>query len=195
MKAPPRGKFSVSAVALLLGAAAVAASGCGNMKKQRNARVYDPSSHFKNGASAQLPPAHTVAQGTGGAASRRPAAEIESIAESPLPVNAAFLARGRERFNIYCAVCHGADGYGSGIVVRRGFPAPPNFHDDRLRQAPLGHFFNVMTHGYGVMYSYADRLDENDRWAVAEYIRALQRSQHATLADVPPDQRANLERP
>ena len=79
------------------------------------------------------------------------------------------------------------------MIVQRGFPAPPSFHIDRLRKAPVGYFFDVITHGYGVMYSYAERVQPTDRWAIAAYIRALQRSENATLAEVPPEQRTTLE--
>jgi mono/diheme cytochrome c family protein len=103
----------------------------------------------------------------------------------PLPITSQLLARGQERFGIYCAVCHGDDGYGQGMIVQRGFPAPPSFHTDRLRQAPAGHFFDVMTRGYGVMYPYASRVTPEDRWAITAYIRALQLSQHAPVAALP----------
>ena len=79
------------------------------------------------------------------------------------------------------------------MIPQRGFPAPPSYHIDRLRQAPVGHFYDVMTRGYGVMYSYASRVEPADRWAIAAYIRALQLSHHASVADVPPDERAKLE--
>ncbi|HLV81420.1 MAG TPA: cytochrome c, partial [Chthonomonadaceae bacterium] len=92
----------------------------------------------------------------------------------------------QQRFDIYCSPCHGQAGYVDGMIVQRGFPAPPSYHSDRLRKAPIGHFFDVMTNGYGIMYSYADRVTVPDRWAIAAYIRALQRSQDATLRDVPP---------
>jgi mono/diheme cytochrome c family protein len=105
----------------------------------------------------------------------------------------AVLARGRDRFDIYCAPCHSVVGDGDGMVARRGFPHPPSYHTDRLRKAPDEHFFDVITRGYGAMYPYADRLDPSDRWAVVAYIRALQLSQHATLADVPPEQAKLLE--
>ena len=96
------------------------------------------------------------------------------------------IERGRERFNIHCAVCHGFSGAGDGMIVQRGFPTPPSFHSDRLRAAPAGHFFDVMTRGYGVMYPYASRVPPEDRWAIVAYVRAIQLSQNATLADVPP---------
>jgi mono/diheme cytochrome c family protein len=102
------------------------------------------------------------------------------------------LARGQERFNIYCSTCHDRVGTGQGMVVRRGFRAPPSFHIDRLRQAPVGHFFDVITHGFGAMPDYAEQISPADRWAIAAYIRALQLSQHAALADVPADERQRL---
>ena len=104
----------------------------------------------------------------------------------PVPLTRALLLRGQNRFDIYCSPCHGYSGYGDGMIVKRGFPAPPSYHIDRLRKAPIGHFFDVMTNGYGLMYSYADRVAPEDRWAIAAYIRALQRSQGATVQDVPP---------
>lgn len=98
---------------------------------------------------------------------------------NPLPVSEALLRRGRERFDIYCAPCHSRLGDGDGMVVRRGFPAPPSYHSERLRGAPDSHFYQVITDGYGAMYAYADRITPNDRWAIVAYIRALQLSQHA----------------
>jgi mono/diheme cytochrome c family protein len=112
---------------------------------------------------------------------------------NPLPVTRAWLERGRERFGIYCAPCHGDAGDGDGMVVRRGFPAPPSYHIDRLRNAPDAHFYAVITQGYGAMYSYADRLPPQDRWAIVEYIRALQLSQNARLDDVAEADRDRLE--
>jgi mono/diheme cytochrome c family protein len=97
----------------------------------------------------------------------------------------ALLTRGRERFGVFCAPCHGLAGDGDGIIVAHGFPTPPSYSVDRLLAAPAQHFFDVMTNGYGVMFSYADRVDVHDRWAIAGYIRALQLSRHATVAEVP----------
>lgn len=111
----------------------------------------------------------------------------------PFPITKEIMERGRERFDIYCAPCHGRTGEGNGMVVQRGFPPPPSYHIDRLRQAPVGHFYDVITQGYGIMYSYAGRVEPADRWAVAAYIRALQKSQSATLAEVPDSERAKLE--
>lgn len=103
--------------------------------------------------------------------------DVETI---PMTITKDDLDRGQERYNIYCSVCHGMTGYGDGIVARRGFnrPSPASYHQDRLRQAPVGHFFDVMTNGWGKMNPYADKLSAADRWAVAAYIRALQASQN-----------------
>jgi mono/diheme cytochrome c family protein len=110
------------------------------------------------------------------------------VATFPFPISRTTLERGRERFDIYCAPCHGRAGEGNGMVVQRGFPAPPSYHSDRLRDAPVGHFYGVITHGYGIMSSYAQRVDPPDRWAIVAYIRALQLSRHAKLNDVPPEE-------
>jgi mono/diheme cytochrome c family protein len=98
----------------------------------------------------------------------------------PVPVTLDLVKQGQEAFDINCSACHGRDGYGEGIVVQRGFPRPPSFHSDRLRHAPIGHFFAVITHGYGMMYPFASRVSPADRWAIISYIRALQFSQNAT---------------
>jgi mono/diheme cytochrome c family protein len=103
----------------------------------------------------------------------------------PIQITRNDLVRGQERFNIFCVPCHGRLGDGRGIVMRRGFQPPPTYHDERLRNAPVGHFFDVITNGFGSMYSYASRVPVDDRWRIAAYIRVLQRSQNATPQDVP----------
>ncbi len=108
--------------------------------------------------------------------------------EMPFPVTMQVLARGRERFNIYCAPCHSRVGDGNGMIVQRGYRRPPSYHIDRLRKAPLGHFYDVITNGFGAMPDYASQVQPQDRWAIIAYIRALQLSQSATRADVPPGQ-------
>ncbi len=113
--------------------------------------------------------------------------------EFPFPIDDKVMARGQERFNIYCSPCHGRTGLGDGMVVRRGFRRPPSFHDDRLRTAPIGHFFDVMTNGFGAMPDYAEQVQVSDRWAITAYIRALQLAGHATLSDVPPDMRNQIQ--
>lgn len=106
--------------------------------------------------------------------------------EMPFPVTADVLARGQERFNIYCSPCHSELGDGRGMIVQRGLRPPPSYHTDRLRKAPLGHFFDVITNGFGAMPDYAAQIPVADRWAITAYIRALQLSQNAQQGDLPP---------
>jgi mono/diheme cytochrome c family protein len=158
--------------AALLATAFLALSGCDDMTSQPKQKVYAPLV-----APAKAPDS-TV--------------RFEDKAVPPPPVTLALLERGQGRFRIYCTPCHSELGDGRGMVVRRGFPAPPSYHIDRLRAAPVEHFYDVITHGYGAMYSYANRVQPADRWAIAAYIRALQLSQHASIDDVPADQRDKL---
>jgi cytochrome c553 len=183
---------------LLLLLALLLAAGCGNMKKQRYARPDTPSAQFPNGTSARHAPAHSVPHtdaptdvvfATGADRSGTVTAEL------PMPLTRELLQRGRERFGIYCAVCHGDDGYAHGIVVRRGFPAPPSLHDDRLRDAPVGYIVQVITRGHGLMSSYADRVAPADRWAIAAFVRALQFSQHASANELAAADRERLRPP
>jgi len=113
----------------------------------------------------------------------------------PFPVTEDVLARGRERFNIFCAPCHSRMGDGNGMIVQRGFRRPPSYHIARLRQAPLGYFFDVMTNGFGAMPDYASQIPPRDRWCIVAYVRALQLSQNATMADVPAGQKVPSEPP
>ena len=110
----------------------------------------------------------------------------------PFAIDGRFMVRGQERFNIYCSPCHGRAGFGDGMVVRRGYRAPPSFHQDRLRAAPAGHFFDVITNGFGAMPDYAAQIRAEDRWTIVAYVRALQLSEHATVNDMPPDERSKL---
>lgn len=119
-------------------------------------------------------------------------ARDEAPAPAPPVLTETLLRRGQQRFDIYCAVCHGPAGYGDGEIVKRGFPAPPSYHIDRLRQVPTQHFYDVITNGYGAMFSYAQRVAPADRWAIAAYIRALQASQNVAAAELTPAQRALL---
>ncbi len=112
----------------------------------------------------------------------------------PMVVTAELLERGQTRFQTFCSPCHGRTGRGDGMIVQRGFKAPPSLHVDRLREAPVGYFYDVITHGFGAMSAYATQVPVPDRWAITAYVRALQLSQHATLADVPEDKRAELDR-
>jgi len=177
-------------------AAGFALTACDNMQHQRTAK--DVGRDAASAAeSARLAPAFTVARGAPdpgdpAVTGFRGGKPLEKV---PRPITRELLAHGRERFNIYCAACHGEDGYGTGIVVRRGFPAPPSLHELRLREAPDGHFFDVITRGYGKMLPFADRLTPDDRWAVVAFMRALQRSQRVALRDLPADDRAHFSTP
>ena len=111
----------------------------------------------------------------------------------PFPIDDKVMARGHERFDIFCSPCHGRTGQGDGMVVRRGYRHPPTYHQDRLRDAPVGHFFDVMTNGFGAMPDYAAQVSPEDRWAIAAYIRALQLSEHASMNDLPPEERAKVK--
>jgi mono/diheme cytochrome c family protein len=110
----------------------------------------------------------------------------------PFSIDEPRLRRGQERFEIYCAPCHARTGEGDGMIVQRGYRRPPSYHDERLRSVPVGHFFDVMTNGFGAMPDYAAQIKVEDRWAIAAYIRVLQLSQHATLAEVPASERGSL---
>ena len=148
----------------------------------------------RDGVVHPLPPSGPA---VGVNAEGKPLAQAGRAAEpgysNPLPVTPALLARGRQRFNIYCAPCHSRAGDGDGMIARRGFPHPPSYHTDRLRNAPDSHFYQVITHGYGIMYPYADRITPHDRWAIVAYIRALQLCQHAPAADLAPADLAKLK--
>jgi cytochrome c553 len=113
--------------------------------------------------------------------------------EFPMPVTAAVMARGRERFEIFCAPCHGKSGEGNGMIVQRGFRKPPSYHEQRLRDQPVGYYFDVMTNGFGAMQDYAAQVPVTDRWAIAAYIRAIQLSHNARVEDVPADRRGELD--
>lgn len=179
---------------LLLALCLLAACGP-NMQNQPKYKPQAASAFFADGRAARPPVADTVARGQAQTDSYYTTGLVNGtpVVAFPAPVTREQLERGHERYDIYCAVCHGLAGYGDGMIVQRGFPPPPSFHSDALREAPVGHFYDVITNGYGVMYPYASRVAPDDRWAIAAYIRALQLSQHATPNDVPPDQRPALD--
>jgi cytochrome c553 len=183
--------------ALGLGTALVlASSGCRrDMFQQPSSKPLERSAFFQNRMASRGLPAHTVAQGQLREDTAFYTGKVGTnlLTNFPMPITREVLDRGRARFEIYCAPCHGRTGEGNGMIVQRGFPPPPSYHIERLREAPAGHFYDVITQGYGIMYSYAERVSPPDRWAIAAYIRVLQLSQHATLADVPEAKRAELE--
>ena len=160
-------------------------AGCGRnltMSDQEKYHEYERASLFRNGQVLQTSPAGTVARD----------AQPGNVFTQKPPMSLALVERGRERFDIFCAPCHGPGGDGHGMIVQRGMPQPPSYHDPRLVAAPDMHFVDVITNGYGAMYSYADRVPPADRWAITAYIRALQRSRTGTLDDAPPSERAKL---
>jgi mono/diheme cytochrome c family protein len=163
-------------------------------------KVYRPSDFFADGMSARPLPEGVVpremlrtnrefyfAKDTNGnLIDRFPATDADG---KPFPDKGPELAelihRGQARYNIYCIVCHGQLGYGDGMIVQRGFPAPPSYHSDKLlHHVPLGHFYDVISNGYGAMFSYAERITPADRWAIAAYIKALQKSQDSSADEV-----------
>lgn len=166
-----------------------------SMAHQPAYRPYAASSFFSDGASGRVPPAGTLAQGELSASAPLATGLVagQPMTRFPVPVTLLLLQRGQARYGIYCAPCHGLTGQGDGMIVQRGFPRPPSFHAAALRAAPVGHFVDVIAHGFGVMYPYGDRVAPLDRWAIAAYLRALQRSRHATISDVPPGRRGTLK--
>jgi mono/diheme cytochrome c family protein len=120
----------------------------------------------------------------------------QMVKEFPLPVTAALLERGQQRYNIYCSPCHGQTGDGNGMIPSRGAKHPPSYHIDRLREAPVGYFYDVITNGFGAMYDYSAQIqDPQDRWAIVAYIRVLQRSRYAPETDAPAEERNRLGPP
>jgi mono/diheme cytochrome c family protein len=162
-----------------------------HMADQPYYRPLDPSDFFPDGMSARSLPPDTVPRGTVRGDTSRDQNGV-TIEQFPYPIDRALLERGQGRFNIYCAPCHGESGYGDGTIVQRGFSPPPSYHTDRLRQAPVGYLFGVVTNGLGSMPSYAAQVPVPDRWAIIAYIRALQLSQNAAFNDLPADAQATL---
>jgi cbb3-type cytochrome c oxidase subunit III len=187
----------ISPSRLLLAACVAAvllfATGCRYLKQdmatQPKNKPLSPSDFFDDGRSERPLVENTVARG--------------SIAEDalfvpkdsnafPLPVNRELLERGQDRYKIFCTPCHGLQGDGNGMVAMRGMKHPPSFHQDRLRQAPNGYFFDNITNGFGAMYGYSAQIPPRDRWAIIAYVRALQLSRNARVADLPAELREKL---
>jgi cytochrome c553 len=178
-----------------LGAVALLLFGCRlDMHVQPKYLPYEPTDFFADGRSERQPVPGTVARGhlrldelmfTG----RENGVVVDKF---PFPITKADLDRGRERYNVYCTPCHDYTGSGRGMIVQRGFPQPPSYHIQRLRDAPAGHFYEVITNGFGAMYSYAARVEPADRWRIAAYIRVLQLSRNAKMDDVPESERQAL---
>ncbi|MGH9555728.1 MAG: c-type cytochrome [Terriglobales bacterium] len=152
------------------------------------------SDFFRDGRSARMPVEGTVARGHLRDDEHFYTGKVNGVLVEalPFPATRTVLERGQERYNIYCAPCHSRLGDGSGVIVQRGYRRPESFHAERLRQAPVGHYFDAMTRGFGAMPDFASQISPRDRWAIVAYIRALQLSQHATLEDVPEAERGSL---
>ena len=175
-------------------AALLLASGCRYLKQdmanQPKNKALSPSEFFDDGRSERPLVENTVARGS--------IADDDLIVPKdsnsfPLPVNRELLDRGEDRYKIFCTPCHGLQGDGNGMIVMRGMKHPPSFHQDRLRQAPNGYFFDNITNGFGAMYSYSAQIPPRDRWAIIAYVRALQLSRNAKVADLPAALRGQLE--
>jgi mono/diheme cytochrome c family protein len=172
-------------------------AGCANeMDEQpKYQRPYQESKFFADGRSARPLMAGTIPRGflrddTAFYAGQKGDLLIDEI---PMKIDRAAIERGRDRYNIYCLPCHSPTGDGQGMIVKRGFSPPPTFHQDRLREAPSGHFYHVISNGYGAMYSYASRVAPEDRWKIVAYIRTLQLSQNAKLDDIPASEQSKLK--
>jgi mono/diheme cytochrome c family protein len=170
------------------------ASGCQNLRQdmatQPKNRPLSPSDFFEDGRSERPIIENTVARGS--------VADDELFVPKdsnafPLPVNQALLNRGEERYKIFCSPCHGLQGDGNGMITLRGMKHPPSYHQDRLRQAPNGYFYDNITNGFGAMYGYSAQIPPRDRWAIIAYLRALQLSRNARVADLPAELREQLK--
>ena len=183
------------AAATLLASACLGSMGCRqDMHDQPRYKTLGYSKFFLDGRESRPFPPNTVARGelNEDVAFYQGKAGGADIDYFPIPVTAELIQRGHVRFDIYCSPCHGRVGNGLGMIVRRGLKQPPSYHIDRLRTAPVGHFYDVITNGYGAMLNYAAQIQPRDRWAIVAYIRALQYSQNATVADLPADIQSKL---
>jgi mono/diheme cytochrome c family protein len=170
-------------------------SGCTqDMKDQPRYEPYEPTIFFEDGRSERPLIEGTVARGQLREDAHLYTGKVngKNADTFPFPIDEEIIKRGQQRYNIYCIVCHDGVGTGKGMIVQRGFKAPDSFHTQRLKEAPVGYFYDVITNGFGVMSNYAEQVSVWDRWAIVAYIRALQLSQHASLNDVPSNEQALL---
>ncbi|MBD02962.1 MAG: quinol:cytochrome C oxidoreductase [Gemmatimonadetes bacterium] len=187
----------VTVVAL---ATVLSAAGCDlrqRMYDQEKYEAHEATTFFKDGLTSRAPIEGTVARGGLRLDTHLYEGKVSGELATTLPpsieFNRALLERGQQRYNIYCTPCHDRTGSGNGIVVQRGLKQPPSLHQDRLRNAAIGYYFDVITNGFGSMFSYASRIPVNDRWAVAAYIRALQFSQEAAYDELPAEDQRQLQ--
>lgn len=176
----PRRAVAVVSLGLMAAVAALALGGCDkDMSRQDKDKTWHAAQRLPNGLKWPLTPP--------------PGIVTRDPPEAPPALSLALLRRGQERYAIACVPCHGATGAGDGIVVARGFPKPPSLVDKRIAAAPTQHYVDVITNGYGIMYSFAERVAPRDRWAIAAYIRALQHAETGTIADVPAARQSALQ--
>ncbi|HXT23999.1 MAG TPA: cytochrome c [Candidatus Eisenbacteria bacterium] len=188
-------KTSASLLAAAL--CAIALSGCDeairqDMANQPKNRPESASDFFADGRSARPLVENTVARGSLDNDVYNVPKDFAGFPPA-VKVNERLLRRGEDRYRIFCTPCHGLQGDGQGMIATRGMKHPPSYHIDRLRQAPNGYFYDVITNGFGAMYSYSERIPPADRWAIVAYVRALQLSRNAKAADLPPDLRQQLD--
>ncbi|MDP9172041.1 MAG: cytochrome c [Acidobacteriota bacterium] len=183
--------------AALLTLSALTLAGCSrlDMQDQPKYKPQRPSEFFADGRSGRPELEGTVARGglnEDNAFYTGKDEDDEDVAVFPIAVDKTFILRGQQRYDVYCSPCHGRIGNGLGMIVRRGFKQPPSYHIDRLREAPVGHYYDVITNGYGAMLNYASQIQPRDRWAIVAYIRALQYSQNANINELTADARGKI---
>jgi mono/diheme cytochrome c family protein len=200
LRTPPKRRFRALAATIVAALALLLTSGCQQkMAHQPHFRPLQDAEFFSDGSSARPLEEGTIARGflrdddllnTG---MQTKDGKDQLATDFPFPITKERLERGRDQFNIYCAICHDRVGTGRGKVVQRGYLRPPTYHQPRLREAPVGHFFEVITRGYGGMPDYAQQIPPVQRWEIIAYIRALQLSQNVRLDDLPVEERKRLE--
>ncbi len=184
-----RSAFAIATASLLIGACRQ------DMHDQPKYKPQRVSDFFADGRAGRPEVEGTIARGTlneDTAFYTGKDPKGDDISDFPVAIDKAFLLRGQQRYDIYCAPCHGRIGNGLGMIVRRGFKQPPSYHIDRLRTAPVGHIYDVISNGYGAMLNYASQVQPRDRWAITAYIRVLQYSQNAPIAELSSDARTKI---
>jgi mono/diheme cytochrome c family protein len=193
---PVRRRWLLAARATAVAALVVSFACRQDMFNQPRLKPLAESDFYRDGMSARLPVPDTVPRSAGAADTALETGVGQDgrfVSGLPVPLTRALLSRGRERFDIFCAPCHGRVGDGRGMIVQRGFKAPPSYHIERLRRQPIGYLFDVATNGFGQMSGYRSQVPPADRWAIAAYIRALQLSQHAEIDLLPAGDRRAIE--
>lgn len=186
-------RHSMLKLLLIAASALLVVAGCSNMEDQ--AKLDDPyqeSETFGRAARDILPEAVPVGFERADEALNFGTLAGQQVTELPVELTADVMQTGQKRFNEFCAPCHGMDGAGEGVIALEGFPQPASYHNDRLRAAPVGYIFQVISEGQGAMFSYASRITPEERWAIVAYIRALQLSQYAVIEDLPVTVQAEL---